>query len=455
MKKITLLCVLLQVSLGFSQNAPIDFETGGFGATWTWATFEAPTGATNPTFTVEANPFIDATNGSATVAKIVIDYATSANWGSAGCESAHDADLGAFTFTAANSIVKMLVYQEGFAAPVALKFATNTSYALAEVVVPNTVADAWVEVQFDLSAWIGDPNGSPDQIIFFPSYAPRATGHTVYFDNVTFNAQPLPAGDPMVSAPDPTIDESMVLSAYSNYYMTNTVANFNLNEFQGAGTISEVDIESDGNLTAKIEGLTFYGAKWDAVDLSSYMYVHLDYWATSSTAFNFYLIDATAGIPGGNAAEPRYSFALSGGDETLVQGEWKSVFIPLQHFLDYPSTGFTYDLTDIFQWKFDGNGTLYFDNVYFTTDINSSIADFTAESFRAYPNPTLDSWTVKSPNTSISSIQVFDISGKIVSSSSFNRATEATIDGTLLTPGIYFVQIETPVGLDRIKLIKK
>jgi hypothetical protein len=36
---ITLSIALLISSIGFSQNAPITFETGAHGNTWTWNTF--------------------------------------------------------------------------------------------------------------------------------------------------------------------------------------------------------------------------------------------------------------------------------------------------------------------------------------------------------------------------------------------------------------------------------
>ncbi|MEZ4883538.1 MAG: T9SS type A sorting domain-containing protein [Chitinophagales bacterium] len=457
MKKITLLILLLQVTFVFSQNAPIDFEPDGFGASWTWATFEAPMGESNPTFSVVANPSVDALNGSANVAKMDISYATDAGWGSAGCESMHGSDIGTFTITEQNKIVRMMVYQEGFAAPVALKFASPTGFAFPEVVIPNSVADAWVLIEFNMSGWIGAPE-TPDQFIFFPSYGPRATGHVVYFDNVTFNASPPPSGEPTVSAPNPTIDASEVLSVYSESYAAeNTVTNFNLNAFQGGGTISETEIAGDGNKTIKIENLSFYGAQWDAVNLSSYLYVHLDYWATTSTLFNFYLIDATAGIPGGNIAEPRYSISTSGGDETLVQGEWKSVFIPLQHFIDYPSTGFDYDLNDIFQWKFDGNGTVFIDNVYFTSNGNVSTNDIILESVGAlvYPNPTQNSWTLETKNVGMSSIQVFDMAGKNVLSILPDNSNIAKIDASNLDAGLYFAQVKTPQGVFSMKLIKE
>lgn len=63
-KIITLSLSLLIVSMGFSQNAPINFETGGQGASWTWTTFE---NGTNPTLEVVNNPSSAAPNTSSKV----------------------------------------------------------------------------------------------------------------------------------------------------------------------------------------------------------------------------------------------------------------------------------------------------------------------------------------------------------------------------------------------------
>lgn len=451
----TLLFAALASTMAVSaQNQPIDFEPDGFGSDWTWATFEAPPGEDNPTFSVVPNPSVDAMNGSSTVAKMEISYGTDAPWGSAGCESMHGSDLGAFSFNMTNSVVRLMVYQEGFATPVALKFATPEGAAFFEVIAGNDVADEWVELQFDMSEWIGAPlGGQPDQIIVFPSYAPRDGGHVVYFDNVVFGEGDPPAPDPMESAPDPTIDESLVISAYSETYQTNTVTNFNLNAFQGGGTISEVDLESDGNNTLKIEGLTFYGAQWDAEDLTDYLYVHFDYWATTSTAFNFYIIDEGAGIPGGAPEEPRYSISLSGGDETLVQGEWVSVFISLDHFLSYPTGSFDFNLDEIFQWKFDGNGTLYIDNVYFTTFDPLSVNDFEVEGLEAFPNPTQDKWTLRTTQDEILSARLYDINGKCVWSTN-SASTRLEINAEDLSEGIYVVRLRFEEGYQSLKLVK-
>ena len=452
MKKLLLFAALITSVISTAQNQPIDLETEGFGADWTWATFEAPDGEDNPEFSVIANPFPQGINTSATVAKMDISYGTDAPWGSAGCESMHGADLGAFSFTESNSVVRLMVYQEGFAAPVALKFATAEGAAFFEQISPNNVANEWVELQFNMAEWIGDPLGQPDQIIVFPSYGPREGGHVIYFDNVVFGEGDPPAPEPMVSAPDPTIDESLVISAYSETYQTNTVTNFNLNAFQGGGTISEVDIENDGNNTIKIEDLSFYGAEWDAEDVSEFVNVHFNYWATTSTSFNFYIIDQGAGIPGGAPEEPRYSIALTGGDETLVQGEWVSVVIPLQHFLDYPTGGFNFQLDEIFQWKFDGNGTIYIDNVYFSTD-PLNVDDFQVEGLEVFPNPTVDSWTVKTASESIQSVHIFDAVGKLVWSAN-PSSNLVEIDADKLPSGVYVAQLRFEGGIENIRLVK-
>ncbi len=455
MKKVFLLSTLLIGGAAFAQTSPIDFEPGGNGADFSWATFEAPEGFSNPTFTVEANPVTDGINSSATAAKMDIAYPTTDAWGKAGCETDNPGmNMGLFSFDENNSTVSIMIYQEGFAAPVALKFANNTFGAQLETVVPNTVADEWVEITFNMSPLIGSGLAPFSQLIFFPSYAPRETGHVVWFDNITFGEGGSGSGDPMVSAPDPTIDESLVLSAYSNTYMTNTVENFNLNAFQGGGTISEVDIESDGNLTLKIDGLTFYGAQWTAVDLNEYDYVHLDYWSTSSTAFNFYLIDQTAGIGGGAPEEPRFSFGAPGSDAEIVQGEWVSVFIPLQHFLDYDFGSFPYDLNDIFQWKFDGNGTLWVDNVYFTTEEALSVSDVVAEGVKAFPNPAVSDWTITSEFSAIKEVRVFNVLGQVVYSATPN-ASMTQIDASGLDKGFYLTQVRTELGTATIKLIKE
>ena len=96
MKKITLLFTLVLGAFGYSQNAPVNFETPGIGASWTFTVFE---NATNPAVEIVANPSPTGINTSGHVAKIT---ALQAGQPWAGCESMHNTDLGTFTLSASN-----------------------------------------------------------------------------------------------------------------------------------------------------------------------------------------------------------------------------------------------------------------------------------------------------------------------------------------------------------------
>ena len=96
MKKI--LSVILIVSgFLFAQNSPIDFETGGYGASWTWTVFENDN---NPSLEIIANPNIGGINSSANVAMFT---ALQTGQPFAGCESIHGADI-----SGSNSLIKKI-----------------------------------------------------------------------------------------------------------------------------------------------------------------------------------------------------------------------------------------------------------------------------------------------------------------------------------------------------------
>ena len=161
----------------------------------------------------------------------------------------------------------------------------------------------------------------------------------------------------------------------------------------------------------------------------------------------------TAGIPGGNAEEPRFAFSTSGGDETFVQGQWNSVFIPLQHFLDYSTPSFTYDLNDIFQWKFDGNGTVYFDNIYFSTEAILGINDVAINGYKVFPNPANNQLTIMA-DESIENIQVYNLLGQqLINKNSVNN--RATINISKLNQGIYVVRTTVDGAIGTKRFIKQ
>lgn len=155
---ITLSIALLISSIGFSQNAPITFETGAHGNTWTWTTFE--NGTTPPPAQVVANPSATGINTSSTVLMMSMQQ-SGQPW--AGVETSHGAGIGTFTLSAANAIVKIMVYKP-IISDVGIKFATSTNGSTGEIKVPNTVINQWEEITFDFSSKIGEVN---DQILVF------------------------------------------------------------------------------------------------------------------------------------------------------------------------------------------------------------------------------------------------------------------------------------------------
>ncbi len=176
------IALLLFIGLAWGQNSPIDFETGGYGATWTWTVFE---NGDNPSLEIVTNPNTGGINSSATVAKFTA-LQTGQPW--AGCESLHGSDIGTFSLDATNSTVKIMVYKTVIS-DVGLKFVIPSSGSLGEIKVSNTVTNEWEELTFDFSSHIGLPEAiGIDQIVVFPDFdlGGRTQDNIIYFDNISF-----------------------------------------------------------------------------------------------------------------------------------------------------------------------------------------------------------------------------------------------------------------------------
>jgi len=168
---------------GTMPNGPIDFETGGYGANWTWTVFE--NSVNPPALEIVSNPNSSGINTSSTVAKFT---ALSSGAAYAGCESQHGSDIGSFKFDSNNSIVKIMVYKTVIS-DVGLKFVESDGEAQPEVKVANTKTNEWEELTFNLSGSIGKgKTGIIDQIVIFPDFKDRSSDHIIYFDNISFGS---------------------------------------------------------------------------------------------------------------------------------------------------------------------------------------------------------------------------------------------------------------------------
>ena len=363
------LSVILISGISFAQNAPIDFETGGYGADWTWTVFE--NSDTPPPLEIVSNPDTTGINSSSTVAKITALVA-GAPW--VGCESLHGSDIGSFSFDATNSTVKVMVYKSVIS-DVGIKFAEANSDAQPEVKVANTLINQWEELTFDLSGSIGaGATGIIDQIIFFPDFDldGRTTENIVYFDNITFSGDTA-SGSPTVAAPTPTDDAANVISIYSDAYTD--VAGTDFNPDWGQATVA-TEIMIEGNATLKYDGLDYQGTQFGSTqDVSGMVNLHVDYWTEDTTALQLFLISETSG-------EKSYDF-------TITTGSWASVEIPLTTFTDQGLT-----LNDVHQFKFVGNGTVYLDNLYFSGETTSTTGPNAPIDFESGGHGADWTWTV-------------------------------------------------------------
>jgi len=154
---------------------------------------------------------------------------------------------------------------------------------------------------------------------------------------------------PTTAPSTPPHAESDVISIYSDSY-TN-ISGVDYNPSWGQSTTVTVDYDVAGNNTLKYENLNYQGTDWSSnhQDVSEYDFLHVDFWTPNSTDLGIFLIS-----PG--RAEVEYLLVPPGSTES-----WVSVDIPLTAFAGV-------NLADVFQFKVDGNGTVYFDNLYFWTD---------------------------------------------------------------------------------------
>ena len=319
---------MMNVALFAQVSHTVDFETPDTGQGWSWTTFEG-----SPTLTEMANPVSGGLNTSATVMEFVANP-TDQPW--TGCWTMDD---GEFTFDVTNSTVTMLVYKDVIST-VKMKF--EGASAPVEVDAINTVTGAWELLTYDFSGVIGD---TYDKLIVFPDFNfSRTVVTTSYFDNIQVpdGVVPDPDPEPTDAPPVPTHAEVDVIPIYTEVYTDLTGTDFNPN--WGQSTSVTVDYMAAGNNTLQYTYLNYQGTQYTNQDVTAYEYLHVDFWTPSSTFLDFYLIS-----PG---LETFYSLPI-----TL--DTWVSVDIPLSHYVP------PVNLSDVFQFKVVGDGTVYFDNWYF------------------------------------------------------------------------------------------
>jgi len=174
---------------------------------------------------------------------------------------------------------------------------------------------------------------------------------TVYFDNWFWHGDYFPSMAPMptVGAPVPTQDATNndVISIYSDSYSDITGINYNPNWGQNTAVTFE---PIDGNNAMKYANLNYQGIDFagNPQDVSNHDFIHIDFWTNNSTTLDFFLISLDPTI--------ETSMPL-----TIVADQWNSVDIPLAAFDQLIGP----DLSAIAQMKIVGDGTVWWDNIFF------------------------------------------------------------------------------------------
>ncbi len=209
----------------------------------------------------------------------------------------------------------------------------------AEVAVPLSVpTSGWASVDIALGEF------APVNLSDIIQFKFEGDGD-VYIDNLFFYGEGSSTMQPTQPAPTPAQDPTNVISVYSDQYDDIMGSDYNPNWGQ-VTVVSEEQIAGDNTLL--YAGLNYQGlALGMNTDVSSKEFLHLDYWTNNSTTLNIFLIS-------GDAVEVPVSLSVP-------TAGWASVDIALSDFAPV-------DLTDIIQFKFDGDGDIYLDNLYFYSE---------------------------------------------------------------------------------------
>lgn len=202
------------------------------------------------------------------------------------------------------------------------------------------VSQNWISLDIPLTSLAGLSNKQHlAQIIFSGTNITNFYADNIYFYNDGSIIPPVPT----TAAPTPTTAAANVTSIFSDAY-TN-VAGSDLNPNWGQTTVT-TQVLIAGNSTLKYAGLNYQGLQiGSAQNVTSKNFLHLDYYTANSTSLKVYLIS-----PG----PVEKAFALT----VPSPGGWNSVDIPLSTFAPV-------NLANVIQIKFDGNGDIYLDNIYF------------------------------------------------------------------------------------------
>ena len=250
---------------------------------------------------------------------------------------------------------------------------------------------------------------------------------------------------PQVAAPTPPARATTdVISIYSDAYTSITPINLDAG-WCGGGAVTATTVVGNAVFAYNdkpCQGINFASSLQNFAGIT---HLHVDLFIKSGTdlvgkVFNVKIVPSVG-------AESEFPIDINGLSPAPVPGTWYSYDMPIT------ISGPTVDIKEVGITSNFANA-LWYDNLYFHKNTTLGTENFVIDSLKIYPNPTQNTWNVKTNNIKISSIQVFDILGKQVLSLTPN-ATEARINALSLKSGLYFAKINTVNGSSSLKLVKE
>jgi hypothetical protein len=427
MKKITLLFFISIFSLTHAQNVPLNFETDGNGATWTWKTFE---NGTNLPLEIITNPFPNGINTSATVAKMTT-LINGAQW--AGVENIHPGStpvggpspFGSYTITPSNCTVRIMVYKSVIS-PVGIKFATPTNGSTGQILVSNTLINQWEELVFDFSNKIGETN---DQIIIFPDFQTRTSNNVCYFDNITIG--------PQIEKPNLPLDfESTTL----NYIFQNA-------EFTSAVKIPNpyntgINVSSNVVKVTKNLGVPWAGSFIELGTAINFL---------SSTSMKVKVWSPQPGIVVKLKLEnlTNAAFNVETDVTNTVANAWEELTFAFPGIVNANNYK---RVVLFFNFGFSGNGeSYYFDDVKLAQGLANE--NFKTAPATLYPNPSNGQFSIESKSI-IEKVSVCTLLGQEVVAV-YPNSTTTSIDISNYSNGIYVVKTTSDSVVTSTKVVKQ
>lgn len=428
MKNILLLSILFFSGNIYCQTLPIDFENN-----FTTEDFVDFSGGTA---NVIANPYIDDTNTSSFVAKIVRDGGEI--W--AGSKIILNENL---DFSILN-VISLKVYTT---APVGrtVKFKLEGNGA-AERDTKTTVSGEWETLRWDFTGTTSDFN----ELVFMFDYGNIGNGSaasTFLFDDVS-----LDFGGYQIDLP---------------VTFENLETNYTLTDFEGGLSMLSIDPTNENNHVAKaIKGAGAGASSGTTIGTPSGFATNIPLTLTDSKmTVRVWSPDANTPIrlKVEDSNDPTHTCETQ--TYTTKAGAWETLEF---NFLNQATgtellsvgldNGWTYNMASIF-FNFGTEGTTanektyYFDDVMFGGIVSSTIDD-ELSGIEVFPNPSNDLWNIKSSDHEITALQLYDMHGILLRDTK-SEVNIQNIDCHELPTGIYFAKLSNDKGAKMIKLIKR